>query len=141
MKIRIHLFAVLTIVISMLAGCGSGSKEVEPDTKALLTSGTWKMKAVTVDGVDKSTAFTNFTVSFSSTAFTSANGSPVWPATGTWSFADATQKSVKRSDNVIVTINDITENQLTVSLTWAKSTLGAGRIESVAGAYSFTLNK
>jgi hypothetical protein len=126
--------------MAVLAGCGPGG-DAGPDTKALLTSGQWKMKAVTVDGVDKSSAFTNFTVSFSSTAFTSANGSPVWPASGTWSFTDAEQKSVKRNDDVVVTIKEITESQLTLSLSWTKSTLGAGRIESVAGVHSFTLTK
>jgi hypothetical protein len=139
MKITILRLTIL-IVTAVLAGCGPGS-DAEPDTKALLTSGQWKMKTVTVDGVDKSSAFTNFTISFSATAFTSANGSPVWPLSGTWAFTDKEQKSVKRNDDVVVTIHDITESQLTLSLTWTKNTLGAGRIESVAGGYVFTLIK
>ena len=131
-----------------IASCGGGGDDPTPatDTEAQkvtsqLTSGTWKINSVTVDGINKNDLFTNMTIVFTSSGFTTTNGGVVWPAIGTWSFVDPTAKAITRSDAVTVSLDAITDTSLTLSLTWTKTTLGGGRINSIAGKHVFVLKK
>jgi hypothetical protein len=65
----------------------------------------------------------------------------VWPASGTWVFADGNAKTITRSDNLAVTITEVTDTKLVLTLTWATTTLGGGRVESVKGINVFTFAK
>jgi hypothetical protein len=139
---------LLVAVVLIFPSCGGsddpnptpGQTEVEKAVK-ILTSGTWKLNAVTVDGVNKNDLFTGFTVTFTATGFTATNGEPVWPSSGLWNFSDATAKSINRSDNVTVTLESLADTAITISLTWSKTTLGTGRAESIAGKHIFSLTK
>lgn len=107
---------------------------------ALLSSGTWNIDNVTIDGV-ANTSFAGMTLVFTRTTYTTTNGDAVWPATGTWSFADDTAKVVKRGDDIEVAIEAISEASMTLSLMWTKTTLGAGRGKSLSGRHVFTFKK
>jgi hypothetical protein len=147
MKLKRLIYALpWCALVFMLAASGCGSDGGDdtppaPDVQALLTSGAWKVKSVTVDGLNKNDLFTGFTIGFTATGFTATNGDPVWPASGTWTFADATKKSVTRNDGTTVTLESISETELTLKLQWSKTTLGGGKINSIAGTHVFILNK
>ena len=133
---------LLVAALVMLGSCKKGETGiVEPDMAALLKSGTWKVKTITVDGTDRFNLFTGFTVAFSASSFSAANGEPVWPATGTWTLNEET-KTITRGDGVTAIVGDgLSETSLTLTLVWAKTTFGGGRIESVSGNHVFTFGK
>ena len=128
------------LMVGMISLSSCKKKTVVPDAAALLKSGAWKIKTVTVDGADKLSLFTGMTLSFSATNFTSTNGVPVWPASGTWTL-NTDKTVITRGDAVTVNIDNISETALGLSLTWGKTTLNGGRTESVAGKHVFTFTK
>lgn len=131
-----------------LSGCKGGAADPTPapaskqdEVKAILTSPTWKMQSVTVDGADKTSIYKDLTLKFSASSFTTTNGGAVWPATGTWSFTTADAAAVKRDDGLEVKLQEVTATSLKLALTWSKTTLGPGRIESVSGQHVFSFGK
>ena len=130
----------LTITMMIIASCGNDEKDT-PDVQALLTSGTWKINTVTVDGVNRNDLYTNFTLSFTATGFTAMNGEPVWPASGAWTFVTSAKKEISRNDGIVVTLESISETELVLNLTWNKTTLGGGREASLQGDHTFVLGK
>jgi hypothetical protein len=131
---------VLLLVLSSCGGSDPAPSASETTTKQLVSSG-WKISSVSVDGTDQTALFANMTLSFTATNYTTAKGGAVWPASGTWSFTDNTAKKIKRNDNVEITIVEITDATLKLSLTWATGTFGPGRVESVAGNHVFSFTK
>ncbi|MEK6780419.1 MAG: hypothetical protein AABY93_01855 [Bacteroidota bacterium] len=140
-------FMLITILATLihLSGCGGGSSDPTPtpitkqeEVSAKLTSATWKMQTVTVDGIDKTSVYQDLSLKFSATSFTSANGGAVWPASGTWTFTTADATAIKRDDGLEVTLQEVTDTSLKLALTWSKTTLGPGRIESVSGQNVFS---
>ena len=131
----------IVVCLLLLEGCSKTSAapptSVEKNTQ-LLTSSTWKIQTVQTDGVDKTAAFAGMSLKFTNTGFTTVSGNVVWPASGTWSFTDATATSFTRDDGAVIAIKSINATSLQVSLTWSKTTLGGGRISSVSGQYVFT---
>lgn len=137
--------AGVLVVLASLVFFSSCKKDDGPTVQEtntnLLTSGTWKVGSVKVDNVDRTSLFTGMTLQFTAAGYTTANGGPVWPATGTWSFTDDAAMSIKRNDDLQVTITSISESSLVLTLTWSKTTLGKGRSSSVAGVHAFSFTK
>jgi hypothetical protein len=132
---------ILTVTTLFFVSCGGDSpSDSEVTTKQLVSSG-WKIDNVQVDGTDQTTLYTNMSLSFSATTYTTTKGEPVWPATGTWSFTDKAARTIKRNDDLEMTIVEITDTSLKLSLDWATSTLGPGRTSSVAGEHVFSFVK
>jgi hypothetical protein len=129
------------MVLALMSGCGSDKDTPGPDAQAMLTSGTWKMESVTVDGVNKNNEFVNLTISFTKTGFTAVGGVPVWPSAGTWIFTDAEKKSITRNDGTVVNLQNVSDHELTLALHWNKTTLGGGRVASLQGDHVFVLAK
>src|SRR6478609_10455468 len=97
---------------SQFIACGSGGGD-DPNPSppeqtaaqkvtAKLTSAAWKVGTVTVDGTDQSALFKNFTITFTSTGFTTVNGGAVWPASSNWTFTDTNATGFARGDGVTV---------------------------------------
>ena len=131
-----------------LSGCSNGGGDPTPtpvskqdEIKAKLTAPTWKVKSVTVDGTDKTSVYKDLSLKFSTSGFTSTNGGAVWPASGTWLFTTDDATAVKRDDGVEVKLQEVTDTSLKLALTWSKTTLGPGRIESVSGQHVFSFGK
>jgi hypothetical protein len=136
-------FSIMLITLmALLPGCKGGD---DPTPKELTTqkliANTWKISTVSVDGVDQTALFTNMTLTFTATRYTTTNGGVVWPASGSWSYTDNTAQKIKRDDNVEVTLTEVSETALKMTLTWAQGTFGSGRVSSVAGQHVFTMVK
>ena len=133
--------AAFAILISISSCGGGGGGDTTPDMSALLKSGTWKVNTVTVNGANELDMFTGLTVNFGASSFTSTNGDPVWPSSGTWTL-NAAAKTISRGDGLVITVgNNISETALTLTLDWAQTTLGGGRIGSIEGEHIFTFGK
>jgi hypothetical protein len=131
------MFCLLTI-----SSCGKKDDPSATEVNTgLLSSGTWKISSVVVDGTDRTSLFTGMTLQFQAGSYTTSNGGVVWPASGSWSFIDTNALSIKRSDDVTVTINTISETNLVLSLAWSKTTLGKGRVSSFKGQHVFSFTK
>lgn len=151
LRLLISLIIIVFVVIELSSCKSGGTDDPGPNggpggdevvrVTGLLTSATWKLNSVTVDGVAKN-LFPGMTLTFAATnSYTAMNGSPVWAGTGTWSLTDASAKTFIREDQVAVAIESITNTNLTLSLTWSKNTLGSGRVESIAGKNVFVFGK
>jgi hypothetical protein len=135
------LACILLIGFISLQSCKKDDPGLTSDqVKEILTANAWKLTNVTVDGVDKTTLYAGLTLSFTDTNYTTTNGGVVWPASGTWTFADATGKLITRSDGLSITVEEVIATSLRLRLTWAKATLG-GRVESLAGVHVFSFGK
>ncbi len=153
MKTSNRILVVFLVIMSIatlihLSGCSGAAADPTPapaskqdEVKAILTSPTWKMQSVTVDGADKTSIYKDLSLKFSASGFTSTNGGAVWPASGTWSFTNADATAVKRDDGLEVKLQEVTASSLKLALTWSKTTLGPGRIESVSGQHVFSFGK
>lgn len=137
----------LLFIVSMacfVQGCGSSSDPAPSEAQrvtSLLKTGTWKIQSVTVDGANQNSLYASLTLNFTDTNFTSANGEPVWPASGSWSFTSDEATSFKRNDGVLVSILDVTGTSLILQLTWTKTTIGPGRSTSLSGLTVFTFGQ
>ena len=137
----------LFVLIAMLtfSHCSHKKKsDPQPPTQVekvttLLTASTWSLQSLTIDGVADATFFQGLKLTFTSSGFTAVNGAPVWPSSGTWSFTDATAQSFKRDDGTVVTIENISDSALQVSLQWTETT--TARVSSVSGKHVFTFSK
>ncbi|MFM7487573.1 MAG: hypothetical protein ACKO13_11725, partial [Cytophagales bacterium] len=113
----------------------------QDQVKAILTASPWKVNTVSVDGMDKTITYKDLGLTFTSTGFTSVSGAAIWPASGTWSFTSAEATAFKRDDGLEVTIQEATDTSLKLALTWNKTTLSSGKVESVSGAHVFSFKK
>jgi len=104
-KLLMSLLCVLSLF--MLTNCGKETPLTEAEkVTAVLASGQWKMNSALVDGTDQSSVYQGLTLNFTATGFTSTNGEPIWPATGTWQFTNDNARAMKRNDGVEVSINE-----------------------------------
>lgn len=139
-RIAITLRAVILFTVPFISGCDSSEPQPETErVKELLTATEWKMQTVTVDGADQTSVYAGLRLSFTSSSYTATNGGAIWPASGTWSFADESGKMINRNDGLQLTVDEVTAIKLALKLSWSKTTLG--RVESVSGAHVFVFNK
>jgi hypothetical protein len=140
--LMIGLPIALTSLAINFSGCSDDKKiSRQEEVTAALTSGTWKVNTVAVGGVDKTSTYKDLSLTFTGTSFTSTNGGVIWPASGTFTFTDANASSIKRNDNLEVQIQEATTASLKLGLTWTKTTLGSGRVESTSGQHVFSFTK
>ena len=141
MKSITRLF-ILLAALSVL-GCGGSdpSPTKQDKVRKLLMANTWKIQSVTVGDLDAMELFEGLTVSFTKDGFTSANGGPVWPASGLWEFGDSGATKIIRSDDVEITITLIDENAFSCSLYWDENIFGSGRTDAVEGDHVFVFAK
>jgi len=148
--LRILSFLMVTSVLLTYMGCKPDDPPPPPVTDVQFDklSKTWKINTVTLDGVDKTSDYTGFQLTFSGTKGTppfnyTTSARPTlspWKASGTWDFGAAPETQIIRdkgtADELAVTYA-VTEATLTVSFTFN----GAGypaRTSVVKGAWVYT---
>lgn len=143
MKIYTHrILATMLLIMVSLAQTACDGNEPDPAADALKQlTGSWQVSQVKVDGMDRTDLFDDFSLVIAQKQFSATNGEPVWPASGTWTFADDQGTTFTRDDGVVVTIESVSNTSLVLSLMWTKTTLGAGREKSVSGAHVFEFRK
>lgn len=143
MKLRILLCFILALPL-LFSNCGEEELTAEEKVTNLLVSGTWKPVAnsITIGGDDASSLFIGFTIQFTKNQITTTGTTPVWQRVDTWQFKPGSQAQViiRGSDNREISIDEITNAQLKISIEWDKTTYG-GRVKSLPGVYEFTLTK
>lgn len=143
-----NLIYVLLSVFALSATMTISSCKKDDDPGATeinlnrLTAHNWNLVKVTVDGVDKTSLFSDLALQWSkANTFSAVNGGVMWPSTGTWSFTDDSGKtlfvSLNNIGDVEVTIETLNNTSLVISLFWDKTTLGEGRVRSIEGAHVF----
>ena len=143
-KIMVATFRTSALCLLLVhASCGGG-KDAEPSEtdriKAIL-KGTWQVQTVIVDDTDQTTLYENLTLTFTDANYSTTNGGKVWPASGGWTFTDETGRTILRSDDVIITVEEVTTNTLVLSFDWDTTTIGPGRSKSIQGTHLFTFEK
>jgi hypothetical protein len=136
-SLSIILIALMIVVVS----CKEDEPTAQEKNLKLLTDATWNISSVTVNGTDQSALFDGLTINFTTTSYTTTNGEPVWPLTGTWIFTDDKATSLLLDGSVAATIVMLNENTLKLSFTWDKTTYEEVRNTSVAGGHIFTFSK
>lgn len=148
-----YTLAIVTVaLLTVLTGCKGSDPgpELTPVEKVtqMLTSGggKWNVPStagVIVDGQDVTQdLFPSFYITFTDGALSTPGNSPVWLASDTWHFKDESATVIIRGqDNKEITIKEITDDQLILSLRWDQETYGDGRTKSIVGTYDFVMSK
>lgn len=143
-------FAVSMIALTFVMSCKSDEPTLTPEqrTTKILTEngGKWNLPAVagvTVDGLDVTQdLFKDFSITFGEGTLTTTGTTPVWLRQDTWSFKDESATVIVRGqDNKEITIAEITDDQMILTLEWDKETFDDGRTKSIKGVYQFVLEK
>lgn len=150
---EIRMLGLAAMVAFVLFGC-SGGKDPEPapteqeKVTQMLTAegGTWTPQpssGVTVDGVDVTAElFAGFTITFQEKTFTTTGTSPVWLRQDTWVFKpESSNVIVRGQDSKEITITEISDTQLKLTLEWTQTTTEGGRQGSLKGKHEFVLTK
>ena len=135
------------IVLALLVTFSNCKKKGEDEKTAEelrleLMARTWNVTNATLDGTNVTTDYSGMTLTFTTSKGYSVSGgdfTPVWPASGTFDFASASNVNqfTRQPDNVDVTIVSITETNMTLSFTFATTGRKAGRTTGVDGDYVF----
>lgn len=145
-----HGMQLLIVAAWALFGCGGDDPkptESERVTQLLTAgSGTWTPPStggITVDGVDVTEElFPAFSITFSNETFSTTGSSPVWLRQDTWTFKDNAAKIIIRGqDQREITLTEISESQLKLTLEWPATTTSGGRAGSLKGKHEFLLTK
>ena len=146
---KVLLSLVVFGVLLSYTGCKKKKGDPEPITDQQIEklSKPWKIDVVTLDGVVKTSDYTNFTLTLSGTKGTTSIGytttnrpslSP-WASSGSFTF-DATTPETKliRDDTVPVTYS-VSDTQLQTSFQYNGA--GFSRVSAVKGQWVFTFKQ
>ena len=156
-KVLVRILKVIILSISLaiyatMIGCSGddGGDGPEPDAQQMFIdklSGHWTVASATRDGVDVVSDFQGFSVTFTSSGYTTQNGGVAWEGSGSWDFStppssDGSTATVTLDGSISVTLTFSNNDQtLTVTFTINETKFGAGRTKSLAGSYVFVLNR
>lgn len=143
MKIIIVLCLIFASPL-LLSNCGGDELSKEDQVTNLLSSGTWKPNSnpIKIGSDDVSELFPGFTIRFTKNQIFTTGTTPVWAREDTWKFKPGSnaQVIIRGSDSREISIVEVTNAQLKISIEWDKTSYG-GRQNSLPGLYEFTLNK
>lgn len=142
-SLLVFSLSAMTLVVSSLffSSCKKDDESAKDKNQKILTSGKWTMTDVFVDGVNRNDLFTGLTLTVSKGTYTTENGEPVWPTSGTWAFVDSKANTLLRDDGTVVSILTLTKTNLKLSLQWNETTLGNGKKSSVKGEHIFEFSR
>ena len=136
---KISMFSIL-IAAMVISGCDNAPSATEK-VEGMLVSVAWSKPIVTVDGIDQSNLYQDFTITFTKTNYTTSGGSPLWSPSGTWIFKDESAKVLKLDGKQEIQINEITGTNLELAVQNNNTTFKSGRVNSIIGKNVFRLSK
>ena len=139
---NILFFSGLALLLSLAACKTDEAPTVQEQATTMLTSAAaWQSPVVTVDGVDYSDLYKDFSIKFDKTTYTTTSGAPLWKASGTWVFLNEEATLMKLDNDREVEIISISDDFLELSFQWNEDTFEPGRVSSVKGKQKFKLKK
>lgn len=139
---NIQFILNLALLLSLAACRKDDAPNTQEQATAMLTSAAaWQSPVVTVDGVDYSDLYKDFSIKFDKTTYTTTSGAPLWKASGTWVFLNEEATLMKLNNDREVEINSIDDDFLELSFQWNEDTFEPGRVSSVKGKQKFKLKK
>jgi hypothetical protein len=143
MTILKPLAVIAVILLLALPGCTKKEElTAQEKTTALLTTPAgWQSPVVTVDGVDYSALYKDFSIKFDKSTYTTTSGAPMWKASGTWVFINAEATLMKMDGTRDVEINSLSADVFELSFQWEENTFNPGRTSSIKGKQKFKLKK
>lgn len=147
-----RFLSFLLVAAVVLSSC---KKDPEPqpteeEKQTALLEGTWTVgsNTVTLDGDDRTSDWSGFTLTISGAGNFNTTGSfdeNVWPAGGTWAFqgtSGAGLQTIIRGDGIPMSITSLNETSLTLSFDYTITTINPqGRVESIEGTWVFAMSK
>lgn len=142
MKTILRARCICIVLAMMIAGSCKDDEPSEAGKQTNRLVGTWTIGQqgyVKRDDIT-SVEWTDFTLTFTSTEYTSNSHYPaVWPTHGTWTFARGNINRIEREDGLPIDI-EITES--TLKLTFIQPDAGlSGRVSGTSGEYVFFFHK
>jgi hypothetical protein len=131
--------------ITLFSSCDSSEGQPGPQDVYLQNlSSSWKAESVKVDDIVISDAFANMVLIFNTEMTYSVTNSvdPIWPSSGTFTLVEGTSGlfNIKRSDEVLVTVKELSETRLVMSFPYMSS-IDGGPSKSVSGQFEFVMRK
>lgn len=135
-KLNLYVFAV--VIASTLFSCKKDEPIPDQNTQELIIEslqGTWTAQEVRKENTVISD-FANFNIAVNGKNYTTQNGTPVWPSSGTFDFENIeTENEFVRQDGRLFTAS-VSGNQLTIVIVYQEE-MARGEY----GTYEFTLSK
>jgi hypothetical protein len=136
-------FAFIAVILLLALPSCNKKDELTTQEKVsaqLTTAAGWQDPVVTVDGVDYSDLYKDFSIKFDKSTYTTTSGAPMWKASGTWVFINEEATLMKMDDKREVELL-VTDDFLELSFQWEENTFEPGRVNSVKGKQKFKLKK
>jgi len=132
------------LFIGLIFSCG-GSDDIIPQTAqevfVIDISRSWNISnngTITQDGVDITSQFPNFVVTFANKTYSSSGGFNLWlDGSGTWDFANSETTTEIVVDGVPM---DVTLNSGSLTLSWSNAAIGA-RISGVTDNFIINVSQ
>ena len=139
----IRALLLLGMISISTTGCKSDADALAPeDETSKKLEGTWRVKSVTLTGIDATSFYTNLAVTFAGDQFTCVNAvDPVWPDRETYTVDHSGDRFViRRGDGVDMAVVTITDQTLILEFDWSGPAAG-GRQKGIMGGYQFEFSK
>lgn len=122
-------------VIVFATGCKKDTPLTpqEQVTAQLTSAEAWEKPTVTVDGVDYTEHFANFSLKFGKNTYTSTEGEPIWLPSGTWTFGNEEGTLMIVDGSMEVEIISINDEVLEISFQGTEDSFEPGRKKSIIG--------
>ena len=143
MKSKLFYVAAFLAFGVVFSACKKNPPKPKTDEELQLEklTGTWAVPSpaaantVTIQSSDVTPDWASFTITFTDGNFTTSGPADlkVWPASGTWSFAQGDVSTIQRGDGIDINIS-VSETTLTMSFNYTDP---GGRIDGVEGDWVF----
>lgn len=138
---------IILITLTMCFSCGKNDGiDNQPTAQEQFISDiskTWDISnngTITQDGVDVTSKFPDFKLTFGNKTYTSIGGLNLWlDGTGSWEFASSETTTEIIIDSITMSVT-LTSSTITLTFTLSNSAIG-GRTSSLSGNYVITVSQ
>lgn len=137
--LRVCSMLSFSCLLLFFSNCG-GNDPSPQELRLSELSATWEVQRVTNDGTNVTNQFTGFSLTARvDKTYSTTNGGNPWPAAGTFDFLNDTDVDrLLRSDGTTITIVEVTETSLTLTLQVNRV---GGTAAGITGDFTFSLVK